>query len=338
MTTFPTTITLDQANHFARLASDCIQRELPNVILHVVNDEGDIRRPRELHPAFYGCLDWHSAVHGHWLLVRLLRTVPGLAHAAQVRSALDANLTAGNIAAEVAYLAAPNRQNFERTYGWAWLLQLATELHGWDDGDARRWSAHLAPLVDTIVARYLGFLPRQTYPIRTGVHPNTAFGLVFALDHARTAGHPALEALILERATTYYAADRDAPAVWEPGGEDFFSPVLVEADLMRRVLPPAAFASWLHSFLPHGLPPQLAQPAIVSDRTDPKLAHLDGLNLSRAWCLRAVAKALPADDPLRTAFTAAGDAHAAAGLAHVATGDYMGEHWLASFAVYLLGV
>jgi hypothetical protein len=331
-------ITVDQANHFARLASDCIQRELPNVILHVVNGEADIRRPRELHPAFYGCLDWHSAVHGHWLLVRLLRTVPALAHAAQVRSALDANLTADNLAAEVAYFAAPNRQNFERTYGWAWLLQLAAELHGWDDADARRWSAHLQPLTELLVARYLAFLPRQTYPIRTGVHPNTAFGLAFALDYARIAGHRPLENLLLERATTYYAADRDAPAAWEPGGEDFFSPVLVEADLMRRVLAPDELARWLHDFLPRGLPPQLAQPAHVSDRSDPKLAHLDGLNLSRAWCLRAVAKALATEDPLHAQLTAAGDAHAAAGLAHVATGDYMGEHWLASFAVYLLGV
>lgn len=339
-----TQITIDQANHFARLARDCIQRELPNSIQHVLNGPGDVRRPRELHPAFYGCLDWHSAVHGHWLLVRLLRTVPGLADAAQLRAALDANLTAGNIAAEVAYFAGANRQSFERTYGWAWLLQLAAELHGFDDPDARRWSAHLAPLTEAIALRYLAFLPRQTYPIRTGVHANTAFGLAFALDYARVVGHAELAALIAQRATAYYAADRDAPAAWEPGGEDFLSPSLVEADLMRRVLPPAELAAWLHAFLPRGLPPSLREPAIVSDRSDPKLAHLDGLNLSRAWCLRAIAHALPAtaaapaDDALRAELTAVADAHAAAGLAHVATGDYMGEHWLASFAVYLLGV
>jgi hypothetical protein len=342
-----TPIAIDQASHFARLARDCIGRELPNVIQHAINGPDDVQRPRALHPAFYGCLDWHSAVHGHWMLVRLLRTVPALPDAAQIRAALDANLTAENLAAEVVYFHGANRQSFSRTYGWAWLLQLATELHGWDDRDARRWSAHLQPLTETIIARYLAFLPRQTYPVRTGVHPNTAFGLAFALDHARATGHAALAALVVERAMTYYAADRDAPASWEPGGEDFLSPALVEADLMRRILPAAELSTWLHGFLPRGLPPSLQQPAIVSDRSDPKLAHLDGLNLSRAWCLRAIAGALPATDDathdathhaLRAQLTTAADAHAAAGLAHVATGDYMGEHWLASFAVYLLGV
>lgn len=327
-----------QASHFARLALGCIQRELPNHIMHAITSPDDVRSPRELHPAFYGCLDWHSAVHGHWMLVRLLRSEPQLAEAAAIRTALDANLTAGNIAAEVAYFAGANRQSYERPYGWAWLLQLAAELHGWDDGDAGRWSAALQPLTDAIVARYLAFFPRQTYPVRTGVHANTAFGFALALDYARVVGHAELAALIVERATAYYGADREAPASWEPGGEDFLSPTLIEADLMRRVLPPAEFARWLHGLLPQGLPGSLQQPAIVSDRSDGKLAHLDGLNLSRAWCLRAVAAALPAGDPLRAACSAAGDVHAAAGLANVATGDYMGEHWLASFAVYLLGV
>jgi hypothetical protein len=326
------------ARNFARLALDCVQRELPNSIAHMINDERDVKRPRELHPAFYGCLDWHSAVHGHWMLVRLLRTVPALPEAAEIRAALDANLTADNIAAEVAYFAAPHRQSYERTYGWAWLLQLAAELHGWDDDGGRRWAAHLEPLTRAIVTRYLGFLPRQAYPIRTGVHTNTAFGLVLALDYARATGHGELAGLLVERAATYYAADRDVPAAWEPGGDDFLSPSLIEADLMRRVLPASDFTRWLHGFLPRGLPPALEHPVSVSDRSDPKLAHLDGLNLSRAWCLRAVGGALTPDDPLRPVFTAAAAAHTAAGLAHVATGDYMGEHWLASFAVYLLGV
>jgi hypothetical protein len=272
------------------------------------------------------------------MLVRLLRSHPALPEAAAVRAGLDANLTAAHLAAEAAYFTAPHRGSYERPYGWAWLLQLAAELAGWDDANARRWSANLAPLTDTIVARYLTFFPRQTYPVRTGVHANTAFGFGFALDYARATGHAELAALLVERATTYYAADRDVPAAWEPGGEDFLSPALVEADLMRRVLPAAEFPAWLHGFLPRGLPPQLREPAIVSDRSDGKLAHLDGLNLSRAWCLRAVAAALPPADPLRAAFTAAGHVHAAAGLANVATGDYMGEHWLASFAVYLLGL
>jgi len=192
-------------------------------------------------------------------------------------------------------------------------------------------------LQDGIVARYLAFFPRQTYPVRTGVHSSTAFGFALALDHARAVGHRELEALIVERSLAYYAADRDAPAAWEPSGDDFLSPSLIEADLMRRVLAPAEFPAWLHAFLPRGLPPSLQHPAIVSDRSDGKLAHLDGLNLSRAWCLRAVAAALPAGDPLVPQLAASADAHAAAGMAHVATGDYMGEHWLASFAVYLLG-
>jgi Protein of unknown function (DUF2891) len=329
-------LTSAQASQFARLALDCIQRELPNTIQHLINRPEDVRSPRALHPAFYGCLDWHSAVHGHWMLVRLLRTVPALPEAAAIRAGLDANLSAAHLLVETAYFAAPNRASYERPYGWAWLLQLATELHTWDDADARRWSAHLAPLTATIVARYLGFLPKQTYPVRTGVHANTAFGLALALDHARAVGHPALAALVIERATTYYAGDRDAPASWEPGGEDFLSPSLVEADLMRRVLAPADFAPWLHAFFPHGLPVTLQHPAIVSDRSDSKLAHLDGLNLSRAWCLRSLAGALPGDAPLHAPLTAAAAAHATAGLANVATGDYMGEHWLASFAVYLL--
>jgi hypothetical protein len=327
----------DQASHFARLALGCIQRELPNGIQHTVNAPDDVRGPRALHPAFYGCFDWHSAVHGHWMLVRLLRGWPALPEAAAIRAALDANLTAAHLAAEAAYFTAPNRQSYERPYGWAWLLQLATELRTWDDADGQRWAAHLQPLTDLLVARYLAFFPRQTYPVRTGVHSSTAFGFALALDHARAVGHAGLEALIVERSLAYYAGDRDAPAAWEPSGDDFLSPSLSEADLMRRVVPPAGFPAWLHGFLPRGLPPALQQPAIVSDRSDGKLAHLDGLNLSRAWCLRALAGALPAGDPLRPQLAASAEAHAAAGLAHVATGDYMGEHWLASFAVYLLG-
>jgi hypothetical protein len=328
-------LTAEQASHLAGLALGCIRREFPNKVDHVMNDMGDVITPRQLHPAFYGCLDWHSAVHAHWMLVRLLQMFPILPEADRIRAALDQNLTKANIAAEVAYFQAPNRQSFERTYGWAWLLELARAVHGWDDPDGRRWAEALQPLVDDIAARYRGFLPKQTYPIRTGVHPNTAFGLALALDYARAAGDTALADLIVERATTYYGNDADAPVAWEPGGEDFLSPTLVEADLMRRVLPAGKLAPWLHRFLPR-LPKQLAQPAIVSDRSDPKLAHLDGLNLSRAWCLRALAAALPAQDALRAPLAAAADAHAKEGLAHVATGDYMGEHWLASFAIYLL--
>lgn len=240
----------------------------------------------------------------------------------------DETLTVANLAVETAYVTA--RPAFERTYGWAWLLELARELAG------TRWHAAIQPLAHAIAGAYLAFLPKQTYPIRTGVHANTAFGLALALDYARATSHAALEALIVERATTYFSGDVDAPARWEPGGEDFLSPALVEADLMRRVLSPADFVAWLHRFMPE-LPPALQHPAIVSDRTDPKLAHLDGLNLSRAWCLRSIAAALPDGDSLRAALVASATEHTHAGLAHVATGNYMGEHWLASFAVYLLG-
>ena len=331
-------LTIDRASHFARLALRCVEKELPNKIDHLINDPSDVKRPKDLHPAFYGCLDWHSSVHGHWMLVRLLRTFPALPEAAQIRKSLDATITAENILAEVAYFSGANRQSFERTYGWAWLLQLAAELDGWNDTDGKRWALNLQPLTHAIVDRYLSFLPKQSYPIRTGVHPNTAFGLALALDYARATRHPNLEALILERAMTYYGKDADVPASWEPGGEDFLSPALIEADLMRRVLPGPKFPIWLHAFLPRGLPASLQTPALVTDRTDPKLAHLDGLNLSRAWCLRAIANALPAKDSLREPLLAAADIHTRQGLEHVATGNYMGEHWLASFAVYLLGV
>jgi hypothetical protein len=253
-----------------------------------------------------------------------------LPEAQAIRAALDQNLSADNLRIEAAYLDAPNRQSFERTYGWAWLLKLAEELRGWDGLYPRTLYGNLQPLEAAIVARYLDFLPKQNYPIRTGVHPNTAFGLAFGLDYARAAGHRRLESLIVERARTYYFRDKDYPASWEPGGEDFFSPALMEADLMR---------SWFPSFLPgvyRGGSGSLLEPATVTDRTDPKLVHLDGLNLSRAWCMRSIAAALPEGDPARGALTASALRHAEAGLAHVAGGDYVGEHWLASFAVYLL--
>ena len=244
-----------------------------------------------------------------------------------------------DVAVEVAYLDQPNRQSFERTYGWAWLLKLAEELHDWNDEDGRRWSRSLQPLADALAARYLTFLPKQTYPIRTGVHPNTAFGLAFALDYARATGNKKLANLLEERSRTYFGRDVNYPAAWEPGGEDFFSPAMMEADLMRRVLQPAAFARWFHRFLPElarGLPKGLLAPATVSDRSDPKLVHLDGLNLSRAWCMRSIVAALPADDPVRKVLARAARANAEDALQHVASGDYAGEHWLASFAVYML--
>lgn len=332
-------LTQAQASHFASLALKCIAREYPNKPEHVMNDGRDVDNPKKLHPAFYGCYDWHSSVHGHWMLVRLLRTFPNLPEASQIRRVLDANLKAENISGEVAYLKQPNRQSFERTYGWAWLLKLAEELSLWNDNDGKEWSRNLQPLVDALIDRYLAFLPKQNYPIRTGVHPNTAFGLAFAFDYAKTSGNQKLATLIAERSRTYFGIDSNYPASWEPGGEDFFSPALMEADLMRRIMAPAEFRRWFQGFLPQLTTRRfknLLRPAVVTDRTDPKLVHLDGLNLSRAWCMRSIAADLPKNDPARRVLADSARAHAADALAHVASGDYAGEHWLASFAVFLL--
>lgn len=333
------TLSAENASAFARLALKGLTKEYPNKPADVLNSAADVKSPKAMHPAFYGCFDWHSSVHGHWMLVRLLRHFPDLPEKKEIRAALAEHLTAANLQTEADYFKGPNRKSFERTYGWAWLLKLAEELHSWDDPDAKQWSKNLQPLRDTLVNLYLDFLPKQKYPIRTGVHPNTAFGLAFAHDYALTVKHKKLAELIEERSKTYFAKDTDAPAKWEPGGADFFSPSLMEADLMRRVLPAAEFPGWLKGFLPglaKGEPKSLFTPAEVTDRTDPQIVHLDGLNLSRAWCLRGIGAALPKDDPARKVLADAAQRHAEAALAHVASGDYVGEHWLASFAVYLL--
>ena len=338
-TTAQTSLTPAEASHFAKLAVKCVQKEYPNKPDHTINEGDDVRSPRAMHPAFYGCFDWHSTVHGHWMLVHLLRLFPNLPESRDIRKALDANLSENHIAGEVAYLKQANRASFERTYGWAWLLKLAAELHGWNDEDGRRWSRNLASLAGAFVEKYLAFLPKQNYPIRTGVHPNTAFGLAFALDYARAIGDPKLTVLIVERSHAYFGRDVNYPAAWEPGGEDFFSPALMEADLMRRVMPKAEFTAWFHHFLPgisRDQPKELLQPAIVTDRTDPKLVHLDGLNLSRAWCMRSIAAALPVNDPARKILARSAMAHANAALPFIASGNYEGEHWLASFAVFMM--
>ncbi len=335
----PLTMKQEQASAFARLALKGLHKEYPNKPADVLNGEADVKSPRAVHPAFYGCYDWHSSVHGHWLLVRLLRLFPDLPERKEVRAALAEDLTAKNLRAEADYFKRPHARTFERTYGWAWLLKLAEELHGWDDPEGKEWAHDLRPLADTVVEQYLAFLPKQTYPVRSGVHPNTAFGLSFALDYARAVGHKGLRELVEERSRTYFGKDADVPAAWEPDGTDFFSPSLMEADLMRRVLPADEFRAWLRRFLPglaRGEPKTLFEPAQVSDRTDPQLVHLDGLNLSRAWCLRSLAAALPKDDPARKVLAESAARHAEAGLRHVVSGDYAGEHWLASFAAYLL--
>jgi len=335
----PPALTRERASAFARLALKGLRKEYPNKPDHVLAGPADVKGPQALHPAFYGSYDWHSSVHGHWMLVRLLRRFPDLREADEIRAVMGAHLTTENLKAEADYFARPNGKPFERPYGWAWLLKLAEELNGWDDPDAKVWARNVRPLADVVVARYLEFFPKQTYPIRTGVHPNTAFGLSFAHDYARGVGDTRLIGLVEERARAYFGTDADVPAGWEPGGADFFSPSLTEADLMRRVLSTAEFRAWFTRFLPgaaQGEPKALFQPATVTDRTDPQLVHLDGLNLSRAWCMRSIATALPAGDPARAVLVSSAARHAESALEHVASGDYAGEHWLASFAVYLL--
>jgi hypothetical protein len=333
------TLTRETASTFARLALKGVKKEYPNKPEHVLAGPDDLKAPKALHPAFFGSYDWHSCVHGHWMLARLLRLFPDLPEAKEIRTVLANHLTADHLKAEADYFARPEAKAFERPYGWAWLLKLAEELQGWDDADARSWSKNLQPLVEVIVARYLDYFPRQTYPIRTGVHANTAFGLAFAHDYALVVGHQELRKLLEERAKSYFGKDVKIQAAWEPGGADFFSPALMEADLMRRVLARDEFRTWFGRFLPGASqkqPAVLFTPATVTDRSDPQLVHLDGLNLSRAWSMQGVAAALPADDPARKQLLEAAAHHANTALEHVASGDYAGEHWLASFAVYLL--
>lgn len=325
------------ANEFAKLALKCVQKEYPNKLDHVMNNETEVQSPSALHPAFYGCFDWHSSVHGHWMLVRLLKLFPDLENSTEMRKALNENLTKANIKVEVGYLDQPNRKSFERTYGWAWLLKLAEELNGWDDPQGKAWSQNLKPLADAIVMRYIDFLPKQNYPIRTGVHPNTAFGISFALDYARATKNYQLESILTERGMNYYFNDENYDAKWEPGGDDFFSPSLMEVDLIRRILEPKHFAEWFRKFLPDiSKAKSLLEPAIVTDRTDPKLVHLDGLNLSRAWCMFGIANHLPKSEPAREILIISALKHAEAGLKYISSGNYEGEHWLASFAVYML--
>jgi hypothetical protein len=326
-------------SRFARLALACVHQEYPNKIAHVLNGDADARPPRELTPAFYGCYDWHSSVHGHWLLARLARIAPRSAEATQARAALARSLTPENVAGEVRYLEGKGRVSFERPYGLAWLLQLAAELREWGAPEARGWAETLAPLERAAAVRIRDWLPKLTRPVRIGEHSQTAFGLGLVLDWARVAKDSEMEALVVSRSRDFYAADRACPLAYEPSGEDFLSPCLGEADLMRRVLAPADFARWLSDFLPalprDGRSDWLA-PGIVSDPSDPKLAHLDGLNLSRAWMLEGIVAGLPEHDPRIAALRAAAALHRAKGLASVTGEHYEGGHWLGTFAVYLV--
>ncbi|WP_196778820.1 DUF2891 domain-containing protein [Lysobacter silvisoli] len=341
MTGVATDTVLDEARatRFARLALDCVGREYPNKISQQLRGDGDVKPPRQLYPAFYGCYDWHSSVHGHWLLVRLLQLHPQAEFAPAAREALAANLTAERIAGELAGLRSGSDETFERPYGLAWLLQLGAQLRGWDDPQGRQWAAALEPLEREAAARLLRWLPKLTMPIRAGEHSQTAFAFGLALDWTQRSGDTALREALLARSRDFYLRDSKCPLAYEPSGQDFLSPCLAEADLMRRVLPPVDYAIWLATFLPQV--PRKADaswlaPGVVLDPSDGKLAHLDGLNLSRAWMLQGIVKGLPPRDPRVPALRAAADRHAQDGLKAVSDVHYAGAHWLGSFATYLL--
>ena len=326
----PFPMTPDLANRFAAIALGHVTREYPNKLDHVLAGPDDVQGPRALHPVFYGSFDWHSCVHGYWMLAHLYRRFPAMPNASAIRGLFDTHMVADRIAGECAYLARSSTAGFERPYGWAWLLKLAAELAAHDTPEGRAWSAALQPLADIFAARFSTFLPLASYPIRAGVHGNTAFAARLALDYPDSA----LRTLLTDTVRRWYSGDADCQA-WEPGGDEFLSAALIEAECMRAALPRAEFRPWFANFLPRlgqGLPATLFTPATVSDRGDGKIAHLDGLNLSRAWCWRALAEFTP--DPQAIRRTA--EAHIDASLPHV-SGEYMGEHWLCSFATLALG-
>ncbi|HXD77875.1 MAG TPA: DUF2891 domain-containing protein [Puia sp.] len=327
-------LTLAGAEHFAELPLRCMQREFPYKTGISFTDSTLAVKPRIYHPAFYGCYDWHSSVHGHWMLVRLLKLFPGLPRATGIRQKLKENLSAENIRGEMRIFASKGNESFERTYGWAWLLQLETELLTWSDPLGRELSANVAPLAHQIARLFDAYLPKMNYPVRVGEHTNLAFSLRLAWDYALRTKDDTLKRTILQTAIRFYRNDTNYPIGWEPGGNDFLSPALEEADLMWRILPAPAYAVWLKKFLPGlGSPDFNLEPGRVQDRSDGKLVHLDGLNLSRAWDLYGIARHFPQN---RARLRAVAARHLAEALPHVASGDYMGEHWLASFAVYAL--
>ena len=321
-----------QAARFVRMALDCVHKEYPNKISHSLNSDADVKPPRELTPAFYGCYDWHSSVHGHWLLVRSIRLFPNAPFASDARQALSQSFTPAHIAQEVKYLNEPGRNSFERPYGLAWLLQLAAELREFEDPDARQWVTTLRPLEQAVTERIALYLPKLEHPLRVGEHTNTAFSMGLMLDYAHVAGNSAFGKLVESRARDYYLKDRACPLAYEPSGEDFLSPCLAEADLMRRILPPAEFAAWFTAFLPR----VDLEPTYVTDFSDGRLYHLAGLNLSRAWMLNGIVSALPPGDARSKPLAALAAKLQQAGLESIRNEHYEGGHWLGSFAIYLV--
>ncbi|MEA1888008.1 MAG: DUF2891 domain-containing protein [Bacteroidota bacterium] len=324
---------INEASRLAELPLACIEREYPNKLNQTLSGDDDLLPPRDLHPSFYGCFDWHSSVHGHWSIVMLLKQFPGLDKSEEMKALLGERLSDENIAREIEYFEQEQNKTFERTYGWAWLLKLAKELYTWDTDLGRELYGNLSPLANLVSDMYIEFLPKLHYPIRVGTHTNTAFGLTFAYDYAVSTGNDSLMLTVKQKARDFYFNDSQCPMSWEPGGNDFLSPCLEEADIMRRVLDQEEYSKWLNDFIPELSDPSFTlEPGIVTDRSDGQLAHLDGLNFSRAWCLYGIANNIPGYEHL----VRIADEHILHSLPHITDGHYEGDHWLASFALLAL--
>ncbi|WP_203257952.1 DUF2891 domain-containing protein [Hyunsoonleella ulvae] len=328
-------LNLEEANKLAELPLACINVEYPNKLSQTLGGDEDLKPPVVLHPAFYGCFDWHSSVHGHWSLVSLLKSFPNLKNSKAIKQQLLNNISKENIEAEVAYFLGKHNTSYERTYGWAWLLKLAEALHTWDDETARQLEVNLQPLTNLIANKYIEYLPKLNYALRVGTHTNTAFGLSFAYDYAETVGDTDLQKAIKNKALYFFKEDKECPISWEPSGSDFLSPCLEEAALMKRLLPLEDYKIWLEEFLPQLKNENFnIEVGLVSDRTDGHMVHLDGVNFSRAWNLYKIAEDLPDYTHLKKV----ANQHVNYSLPNIFNDDYMGGHWLGSFAIYALNV
>jgi hypothetical protein len=330
-------MTRELAANFANIALSHLTREYPGKMDHVLTGPSDIHSPRALHPMFYGSFDWHSCVHGFWLLAKIMRLFPDLPQSAKIRALFNTHLTAENVAGEVNYLQRPMQGNFERPYGWAWLLMLASELAQHTTAESKTWYNLLRPLSQTFAEKFKTYLPKLPFPIRAGTHPNTAFAAALAIEYAQVCGDAELMEVVRARVRDFFWPDADCRA-FEPNGNDFHSPILIEVECMRRALSQSDFLAWLERFLPHLAkrePRVLFEPVAVSDRVDPQIVHLDGLNFSRAWCWRMLANSFSADDARRKFLLESAEAHIKHSLPHISA-DYMGEHWLATYAMLAL--
>lgn len=327
-------LTVDQAAHILSLPIHCLEVAYPNKLGQVIGSSNDLKTPKELRPIFYGCFDWHSSVHGYWSVIELLQKYPNLDTTGTVRALLNKHITPENVAVELSFFKDPLNSSFERTYGWAWLFKLQESLDKWEDQDAKQWKENLQPLVDTLVSKYLVYLPKLLYPIRTGQHDNAAFGLSLSLDYARRVGNKTFETAIIEQSKRLYMDDKNCDLAYEPSGYDFLSPCFEEAYLMSKVLQVTEYEAWLKTFMPNVFDKTfMLNPALVKDRSDGKLIHLDGLNYSRAACLYGIAKVLPELAHLNRI----ADEHITFSLPNLsAQDDYMGSHWLGTFALYAL--